>query len=357
MASIGSSQHFFEGTEKLLEVWFDSSDGRNLDLRDVPKVEWDKLLQMVRCDIISVSSNVDMDAYVLSESSMFVTQNRFILKTCGTTTLLRCVDALLDLVKKNVGFDKVVDIFYSRKNFSRPELQIGVHQNFENEVQELDKVFPNGSAYTLGRINRDCWYLYTLEDEGITKPDQTFELLMWDMCPEKMAIFTKEECCNGKEATEKSGIVDIIPGMQIDDFLFEPCGYSMNGLLPDGLYITIHVTPEPHCSYVSFESNVPQETYHDLIDKVLKVFRPGQFLMTIFANKASIARDTHKTLEHADTIHGYTRNDHQLCCFKNYTLTYTQYSSKSKAGSPRSPTTPIPTPTNTQPLSFAPPVI
>ena len=26
------------------------------------------------------------------------------------------------------------DIFYSRKNFSRPELQHGVHQNFENEV-------------------------------------------------------------------------------------------------------------------------------------------------------------------------------------------------------------------------------
>jgi hypothetical protein len=34
----------------------------------------------------------------------------------------------------------------------------------------------DGSAYTLGRINRDCWYLYTLEDEGISHPDQTFEV-------------------------------------------------------------------------------------------------------------------------------------------------------------------------------------
>jgi hypothetical protein len=58
------------------------------------------------------------------------------------------------------------------------------------------------------------------------------------------------------------------------------CGFQ-------GCYITIHVTPQPECSYVSFESNVPQESYHDLIEKVLEVFNPGQFLMTIFANKVS----------------------------------------------------------------------
>ncbi|KAK7503290.1 hypothetical protein BaRGS_00005555 [Batillaria attramentaria] len=330
MASVESQQDFFEGTEKLLEVWFTSSDGTDRDLRTIERKDLDALLKLVKCEIISCTSSKEMDAYVLSESSMFVTKDRFILKTCGTTTLLAAVDGLLKLVKEKVGYDMVMDIFYSRKNFSRPELQHGVHQNFENEVQHLDTLFPNGSAYTLGRINRDCWYLYTLDDEGVSHPDQTFELLMWDMCPEKMKIFTKEVCQTGPEASQKSGIVDIIPGMKIDDFLFEPCGYSMNGLLPDGCYITIHVTPEPHCSYVSFESNVPQESYHDLIEKVLDVFRPGQFLMTIFANKASIARDTHKTLENQHTIKGYRRSDHQMCCFKNYTLTYTQFKKSAK---------------------------
>lgn len=37
MASVDSQQHFFEGTEKLLEVWFKSSDGRDLDLRIIEK--------------------------------------------------------------------------------------------------------------------------------------------------------------------------------------------------------------------------------------------------------------------------------------------------------------------------------
>nr|CAI5817907.1 unnamed protein product [Callosobruchus analis] len=30
--------------------------------------------------------------------------------------------------------------------------------------------------------------------------------------------------------------------MMIDDFLFEPCGYSMNGVTKNGCYMTIHIT-------------------------------------------------------------------------------------------------------------------
>ena len=30
---------------------------------------------------------------------------------------------------------------------------------------------------------------------------------------------------------QKSGIDKILPCMKIDDYLFEPCGYSMNGIL------------------------------------------------------------------------------------------------------------------------------
>ena len=76
-----------------------------------------------------------------SESSMFVAKNRIIIKTCGSTTLLRCVEPLLYLVKQVAGFDQVVDIFYSRKNFMRPELQDDLHRTFENEVDVLDNLF------------------------------------------------------------------------------------------------------------------------------------------------------------------------------------------------------------------------
>lgn len=56
----------------------------------------------------------------------------------------------------------------------------------------------------------------------------------------------------------------------------------MNGLLPDGHYFTIHITPEPDFSYVSFETNVPYNQYQDIIRKVLKIFNPGKVTTTIF---------------------------------------------------------------------------
>jgi S-adenosylmethionine decarboxylase len=56
----------------------------------------------------------------------------------------------------------------------------------------------------------------------------------------------------------------------------------MNGLLPDGHYFTIHITPEPDFSYVSFETNVSYHQYQELTRKLLKMFNPGKFTTTIF---------------------------------------------------------------------------
>lgn len=49
--------------------------------------------------------------------------------------------------------------------------------------------------------------------------------------------------------------------------------------------MTIHITPEAKFSYVSFESNIPQSSYMDVIARVLETFRPGKFIVTSFANK------------------------------------------------------------------------
>ena len=54
-----------------------------------------------------MSKNGQVDAYVLSESSMFVSQRRFLLKTCGTTTPLEFIGDLLHLAKQYTGFDTI----------------------------------------------------------------------------------------------------------------------------------------------------------------------------------------------------------------------------------------------------------
>ncbi|XP_011504579.1 PREDICTED: S-adenosylmethionine decarboxylase proenzyme [Ceratosolen solmsi marchali] len=332
------SVQFFEGVEKLLEIWFTSSDGkdRQRDLRQIPRQKWESLLKIVRCEIISFCRNDVIDAYVLSESSMFVSKRRLILKTCGTTTPLQCLETLLDLVESYTGFDKVEDLFYSRKNYKRPELQISPHQAFEEEVALLDTFFPDGEAYCLGSEDNDCWYLYTLNRDkryqpqnGEREPDQTLEILMTHLDPEVMAIFTRDICSSAAEATQKSGIDRLIPNMLIDDFLFEPCGYSMNGVSKSGSYMTIHITPEPDFSYVSFESNIPEASYEEVIERVLKTFKPGKFVVSIFANKESVAADTPRELEQSDCLGleaDFVRSDVQYCRFKNYDLICAFYS-------------------------------
>ncbi|KAK9708957.1 Adenosylmethionine decarboxylase [Popillia japonica] len=65
--SMSDSVQFFEGVEKLLEIWFTSSDNNSkcADLRKIPRNKLDTLLKIVRCEIISFCRNEQIDAYVL----------------------------------------------------------------------------------------------------------------------------------------------------------------------------------------------------------------------------------------------------------------------------------------------------
>ncbi len=86
----------FEGSEKRVEVDFlvpEGSDG----LRALSRQQLDELMSLAHCCIVSSRSNACFDAYVLSESSLFVYPRKWVLKTCGTTRLLDSLPRLLEL--------------------------------------------------------------------------------------------------------------------------------------------------------------------------------------------------------------------------------------------------------------------
>jgi len=61
----------------------------------------------------------------------------------------------------------------------------------------------------------------------------------------------------------------------------------MNGLLGSA-YFTIHVTPESHCSYASFETNVQLVSYRAVVEHMLRVLKPKRFTMTVFADEEGL---------------------------------------------------------------------
>ena len=118
------------------------------------------MLDLVNCKVLSVIESEHVDAYLLSESSMFVFPHKVVLKTCGTTTLLWGLPRLLEIAALNAGFPHVVAqplrgiaaaatpyrVFYSRKNFLYPDQQRGPHRSWRDEVRFLDQRFQGGSA-------------------------------------------------------------------------------------------------------------------------------------------------------------------------------------------------------------------
>lgn len=283
----------FEGPEKTLEVCFRPGVGPERGCRVLTRPQLDVLCQQARCTILNQISNQYQDAYVLSESSLFVWPYKMILKTCGTTTLLRCLPRLLEFTQA-LGME-LEWVGYSRKNYSFPGDQCFPHCSFEQELSFLrshSRLSERlaGSGYVLGPMTGDHWFVYVADK--CVRPsyechDRVLNVMMFDMDPAAARMFYKEHGGSAREMTKRSGIADLVPGALIDDFAFEPCGYSMNAITYNN-YATIHVTPEAACSYASFETNTPLKSYDSLLHNVLRVFRPKRFVLTMMADGAAV---------------------------------------------------------------------
>lgn len=132
-------------------------------------------------------TNDSCDSYVLSESSLFVYSHKLVLKTCGTTTLLVCLEPLLEATTA-LGL-KVEWVAYTRKDFTFPTAQKFPHRDPGEEVRRqsdarraphapstlarpalprlqasyLKRFFPTGSAHILGPITGDHWLVFVAD--------------------------------------------------------------------------------------------------------------------------------------------------------------------------------------------------
>lgn len=284
----------FEGFEKRLEVEFYPAavftDPEGRGLRALSRADLDVMLDAAKCTIVSQLSNADFDSYVLSESSLFVYPLKAVLKTCGTTQILKAIPFLLEFA---AGLSmKVRRAKYTRGTFMFPTAQPFPHGCFGDEVDYLEQYFGKlgaGGKWVMGNAAQfPSWHLYTACDENDSCLDRTFTL---EMCMTKLDVgkaaqfFNVDGAKTGGDMTEASGIRKLLPQSQICDFAFDPCGYSMNSI-EGTAHSTIHVTPESDFSFASFETMGygPKDVdLGDLIDNVTAVFKPASFSLCLHA--------------------------------------------------------------------------
>lgn len=305
---------------------------RNVGLRRIPLERLEELLDLVHCTILHKSHHAYLDSYVLSESSMFVSSHRIFLKTCGQTSLLPAVPLILELAKTYAGLTEVQELFFSRKELGRPHEQPFPHNNFDHEVEYLNEHF-SGSAHVFGRPEMgQQWFLYALNKPHnwtAHKEDQTLEILMTDLDPEAMALYymapegeTPKDV--KKDVTQASGIADLFPGAHIDDFLFDPCGYSCNGILGEG-YFTIHITPQSAFSYVSFETDIVLKDYTALVEAVLRLFRPKNFSTNMLMNNRSVVPSIIDAFDRKKLSRRYSQEESHVLQFEKYSVSYLEF--------------------------------
>lgn len=294
----------FEGSEKKVELIL-CEDGPSLRSNCE---RWDTVVAASNATILSSVSNECFDAYLLSESSLFVYDRSVVMITCGTTSLARAVIAMLDFVPK----EDIRLLTYERKNEYFPEAQL---TDFDEDVARLQEHIP-GSTRVLGNPKGNHVRLFHAS-HNFTPPenDMTLEVLMHGISGPAKELFNKHGL-KRVELYEKTGINEIFPNFQCDDYIFDPVGYSLNAIGGDSYY-TFHVTPEEGHSYASFETNFTfHEELEETVKRVIDIFKPESFTMVLF--------DQHG-LCLPESFDGYERGKHMVERACGYDIRYRNF--------------------------------
>lgn len=254
----------YEGAEKIVELTIDSSE---LNLLELDKSFWQRLVSRANAEIISYTSNEQCVAYLLSESSLFVWHDRFRIITCGTTTLWR---ALLYAVEK-LGKEAIASVIYQRKNECYPAAQLST---FEQDCLNISEHI-KGDCYLLGDIDTHHHQVF-IKGKGrkgkTSRVTQTSQLQMSHL-NHLVADFFLNETVDAKAIFTKLNLRQLLPEFSFSDHLYSPTGYSVNGLFQDN-YISVHISPDKTHFYISVETNLPAEQVTLLFNALISLLSP-----------------------------------------------------------------------------------
>lgn len=305
----------FEGPEKTLTLCFKKRKVAAGSLRVVPQDTWSQVLKHARCEILSSvestpvslslskngkekkASTKGLTGYLLSESSLFLSDTTLSLKTCGRTTPLQALEPILDIVvpnwRKKCSDEYLTYVCFSRLGYMFPEDQPEPHSSWAQEVAYLEKFFRGEDVVAGSKADGCAHHVYVANylPQGEIQDAFSTQVALTGLDPtEAMAKFSEHS--TGPEAPLKAAWKhlhgdeprSIAANYQLDERFFDPQGYSANGLFGRH-FTTVHATPQPSCSYVSVETTMPmtREARQRFVQGAAGMCRASALTLTEFA--------------------------------------------------------------------------
>lgn len=230
----------FEGSEKKVALTLRPGA---MCLREQERAFWADVVGAARATVLSTLSNPSCTAFLLSESSLFVFDHRVILITCGRTTLVDAVEALL----MHIPIGAIESLWYERKSEFFPWRQA---TSFMDDARRLHRLLP-GRAWLFGGEDEHHLHLFHVEQSPYALQPPTLELLLYRIDPRTAGLLKDATPC---QVRRELGLESLLNGFAIDDHLFTPAGYSLNALCDDR-YFTLHITVQAIASFASVETN------------------------------------------------------------------------------------------------------
>lgn len=250
---------FYEGTEKRLEICV-----KEFDLLTFPDDFWQEMVQQADALIISEIKNKQIKAYLLSESSLFIWQDRLLMITCGNTHLVKAAQ----FFQNKIGKEYIQSLLFHRHQPQLPDLQ---KSNFAQDTLLLKTHLQGKTKHWKGNYRGDL-FLFGEAARGAVKSKQ---ILMLHGLRGAFANSLQSGVASEQLIESTLALLTFFPRLQIDQFTFRPKGYSLNAIA-GAHYLTIHITPEKLSTYLSVESSFTGQTMPPFIEHLHSLFQPQQ---------------------------------------------------------------------------------
>ena len=248
---------FYEGTEKRLEIIVDRTD-----LLHFSELFWQEMIAQAGAYILSKIENKKVRAYLLSESSLFIWKNRFLLITCGNTHLVGAAQ----FFQKKIAKEQIQSLLFHRHQAIQPELQ---NSSFEQDNVVLNKNLQGNTQHWQGEYQGDLFFFGELNQHNLNNK----QVLMLHGLTSKFAQTLHSGNTSTKQIESQLALAKFFPQLLIDQFTFTPKGYSLNAIV-DHDYLTIHITPEKLSTYLSLESSLNNQLVQPYINYLIRLFMP-----------------------------------------------------------------------------------